>query len=261
MFIKLAFTFQPACVQGTGGAVGPQGPQGLLGPKGEKGEKGKLGLQGPMGPQGPTGVAGSRGKKGEKGLRGPPGPTAGGLVYTRWGRTTCPSTSGTQLLYAGRAAGSWFDQKGGGANYLCLPGQPQYSTYTAGTHYGRAYLYGAEYQTAGSYDNGPFNSVSNHNVPCAVCYTPTRGTVVMIPAHMTCPSSWTREYYGYLMANHHIYHRTLYECMDRSPQSVPGSLSDTNGALFYHTEVRCNHGVSCPPYNAQKEVTCVVCTK
>ena len=121
--------------------------------------------------------------------------------------------------------------------------------------------YGAEYQTAGSADNGPFSSVHNHNVPCAVCYTPTRGTVVMIPARLTCPSSWTREYHGYLMANHHSYHRTLYECVDQSPQSVPGSLSDTNGALFYHTEVRCHHGVPCPPYNAQKEVTCVVCTK
>ena len=44
------------------------------------------------------------------GLRGPPGSTGGGVVYTRWGRTTCPSTSGTQLLYAGRAAGSLFSQ-------------------------------------------------------------------------------------------------------------------------------------------------------
>ena len=261
---NLTFTFQPAGVQGTDGAVGPQGSQGLPGPQGEKGERGQQGLHGPMGPQGPTGVAGNSGQKGEKGvngLRGPPGPTAGGVVYTRWGRTTCPSTSGTQLLYAGRAAGSWFSQSGGGANYLCLPGQPQYSTYTAGSHDGRAYLYGAEYQTAGSADNGPFSSVHNHNVPCAVCYTPTRGTVVMIPARLTCPSSWTREYHGYLMANRHSYHRTLYECVDQSPQSVPGSLSDTNGALFYHTEVRCHHGVPCPPYNAQKEVTCVVCTK
>ena len=111
MFIKYAFTFQPAGVQGTGGAAGPQGPQGLLGPKGEKG---RLGLRGPMGPQGPTGAAGSRGQKGEKGVngtRGPPGPTAGGVVYTRWGRTTCPSTSGTQLLYAGRAA--WMGRIGG----------------------------------------------------------------------------------------------------------------------------------------------------
>ena len=78
------------------------------------------------------GLAGSKGQKGERGwqgasgLRGPPGPTTGGVVYTRWGRTTCPSTPGTQLLYAGRVAGSYFTERGGGANYIhtCLPEQP-----------------------------------------------------------------------------------------------------------------------------------------
>ena len=30
----------------------------------------------------------------------------------------------------------------------------------------------------------------------------------------------------------------MYECVDQSPQSVPGSLSDTNGALFYQTQDR-----------------------
>ena len=181
-------------------------------------------------------------------------------MYTRWGRTTCPNTTGTQLLYAGRAAGSSRNEKGGGANYLCLPEQPQYSTYTAGVQGGRAFLYGAEYQTGGSYDNSPLRSFHDHNVPCAVCYTSTRGTVVMIPARLTCPSSWTREYYGYLMAEYHRLHRRMFECMDQSPQSVPGSAADTDGALFYPVEVKCN-GIPCPPYDTQKEVTCVVCTK
>ena len=123
-----------------------------------------------------------------------------------------------------------------------------------------AYLYGAEYQTRGG-DNGPLRSFHDHNVPCAVCYAPTQGTVVMIPARTTCPSSWTREYYGYLMADYHGHHRTMFECVDISPQSVPGSIANTDGALFYHTEVKCNHGIPCPPYDTQKEVTCVVCTK
>ena len=182
-------------------------------------------------------------------------------MYTRWGRTTCSNTSGTQLLYAGRAAGSEHNEKGGGANYLCLPEQPQYSTYTAGSQRGRAFLYGAEYQTAG-YDNGPLHSVHNHNVPCAVCYTSARETVVMIPARLTCPSSWTQEYYGYLMTTRNDFHsRTMFECVDRNPHSIPGSVANTDGALFYHTEVKCSHGIPCPPYNTQKEVTCVVCTK
>ena len=109
--------------------------------------------------------------------------------------------------------------------------------------------------------NGPLDSVHNHSVPGAVCYTLTQRIVVMIPAQYTCPQSWTREYYGYLMGNRNNYHRTMFECVDISSQSLPGSEADTDGALFYHTEVKCTHGISCPPYDAQKEVTCVVRTK
>ena len=184
------------------------------------------------------------------------------MVYTRWGKTTCPSTSGTQLLYAGRAAGTNHLDKGGGANYLCLPEHPQYSTYTAGTQGGRAYLHEVEYETGNpSSETGPLHSLNDHNVPCAVCYASTRETVVMIPAQNTCPSSWTQEYYGYLMAEARYHHRSTFECVDQSAQSVPGSIADTNGALFYHVEVKCSVGIPCPPYNTQKEVTCVVCTK
>ena len=67
----------------------------------------------------PMGFAGSKGEKGERavsGLRGPPGPNTGGVVYIWWGRTTRPHTSETELPYTGRAAGSHFEQKGGGAS-------------------------------------------------------------------------------------------------------------------------------------------------
>ena len=70
-----------------------------------------------------------------------------------------------------------------------IPEQPEYSTYTAGTGSSRAYLYGTEYQTGGP-DNGPLHSVHQHNVPCAVCYTSTRETVVHdLPAHHPGPRS------------------------------------------------------------------------
>ena len=81
----------------------------------------------------------------------------------------------------------------------------------------------------------------------------------MIPARLTCPSSWTREYYGYLMTERSSHHRTMFECVDQNPESVPGSVANRDGASFYHTEVKCN-GIPCPPYDTQKEVTCVVCT-
>ena len=60
------------------------------------------------------------------------------------------------------------------------------------------------------------------------------------------------------MANRNNYHRTMYECIDHSPHTVPESEANTNGALFYHTEVKCNVGIPCPPYDAQKEVVCSV---
>ena len=48
--------------------------------------------------------------------------------------------------------------------------------------------------------NGIFPGKQEHNVPCAVCYSSIKTVKLMIPARITCPSSWTREYKGYLMA-------------------------------------------------------------
>ena len=99
------------------------------------------------------------------------------MVYTRWGRTICPNITGTQLVYAGRAAGSHYVHQGGAANYICLPNNPSYLQYRSGHQSDRDYIYGVEYETS---ENGPLLSVHNHNVPCAVCYVSTRETVLMI---------------------------------------------------------------------------------
>jgi len=181
----------------------------------------------------------------------------GGVVYTRWGNTSCPNVSGTELVYAGRAGGTWYQHKGGAANYLCMPDDPNYLRYRPGVQ-GYSSVYGAEYET---YAGFPLSAVLNYNVPCAVCYASTRGAVTMVPAKTLCPSTWTLEYSGYLMSNYKGYgHATMYECVDKNPDSVPGTAADTNGALFYHVEANCN-GMACPPYDPQKELTCAVCTK
>ena len=134
---------------------------------------------------------GERGPTGQKGDTGPPGPSVGGAVYTRWGRTTCPSSNGTQLVYAGRAAGSWFNHKGGAAAfhwcYHCLPNDPSYLQYRS-TSWLSIWVW--VYETR----DGPLSAFHDQNVPCAVCYVSTRGTVLMIPAKTICPPSWTREY-------------------------------------------------------------------
>ena len=183
------------------------------------------------------------------------GLAGGGATYIRWGRDDCPSTA--QLLYNGMAGGSFYNQHGGGNSYLCLPYNPQYLSYRNGVNPGRAYVYGAEYQVE---EISAFPGMNQHNVPCAVCHTPTRGAKIMIPARTSCPSSWTREYYGYLMAGGHNHPRSApFECVDVSAESLPSTAADTNGALFYFTESRCV-GI-CPPYVDGKELTCAVCTK
>ena len=181
---------------GKDGEIGPPGPQGPVGPPGLpgpttvdpglQGPPGSPGPEGPTGPPGPQGSQGQPGPPGERGLTGPPGSTnnTGGAVYIHWGRTTCPSTPGTHLVYAGRAAGSQHSDSGGGANKLCLPNSPQYLNYAPGTQ-GGASLRGTEYESA---PGQPFRRVRNMDVPCSVCYS-TRETVLMIPARISCPSS------------------------------------------------------------------------
>ena len=197
------------------------------------------------------------GEKGDTGTKGEPGPSTGGVTYNRWGRTTCPDTPGTELVYSGRAAGTHYTHQGGTSDYLCLPDNPQYLTYRPGVQ-GRSPIHGAEYQV--NHDTLPLPGLTDHNVPCAVCVNFQRKVFLNIPAHTTCPTSWTREYCGYLMTESVSYHRTAAVCMDKDPEAVRGEAANTNGALFHHTEAVCN-GIDCPPYDPEKELTCVVCTK
>ena len=225
--------------------------------QGRDGRDGRDGEPGPRGLQGRDGKVGPQGEKGDMGEQGPPGPSSGGVTYVRWGRTTCPNTTGTELVYAGRAAGTHFQQKGGTNDYLCLPEEPQYLAYKPGVQ-GYNPIHGAEYQT----DNyQPLDHLHNHNVPCVVCHSTLRESVLMIPARMSCPDTWTLEYSGYLMTEYRGHGgRTSAECVDKDPETVPGEVANTNGAMFHLIEATCN-GLQCPPYNAEKELTCAVCTK
>ena len=119
-------------------------------------------------------------------------------------------------------------------------------------------MYGAEYEIN---TDGPLShNVADQNVPCAVCHVRERGSLLMIPARNDCPASWTKEYEGALMSEYHGFHRTMYECVDKDAESVPGSAASTNGVLLYFVEASCN-GLPCPPYDPEKELLCAVCTK
>ena len=122
--------------KGEMGSVGLPGVRGPLGLTGETGIKKKHGEKGDLGPLGfpvPEGPAGEKGEKGEQGGQGHPG-TAGsvmncGQTYVRWGRTTCPGNQSTEVVYSGRAGGSWYHSNGGATNYICMPDNPDYLQY------------------------------------------------------------------------------------------------------------------------------------
>ena len=179
------------------------------------------------------------------------------MTYIRWGNDSCPDTAATQLVYAGRAGGTFYTTQGGGAEKLCLPDDPDYISDPKSITGTKPSLYGAEYQTS----NGPHHNLNNQNVPCAVCYASTRAAMIMVPAKTECPSSWTREYYGYLMTEQTTHYRSSFNCVDVNPAIVAGGSGNTNGALFYYITATCNLGLQCPPYVANKAVTCAVCTK
>ena len=88
-----------------------------------------------------------------------------GVVFTRWGRSTCPTAS--KLVYSGFAAGSHNSHKGGGANVLCMRPIPTYGEFNAGNGDG-ALLYGYEYNSGGlrstAFTSLNYYEVSSENI-------------------------------------------------------------------------------------------------
>ena len=252
----------PTGPRGEKGDIGLQGVQGKVGRPGARGAKGIPGQQGPLGISGPQGAVGEKGDRGDPGLPGPQGPQGaqgpptGGAVYVRWGRTSCPTGQGTELVYSGRAGGTYSGFQGGGANILCMPNNPDHQQYGGGVQ-DSSPISGAVYRTS---SGQPLVSLNTYSIPCTVCCTTTRVKVLMIPAKVSCPTGWTVEYTGYLMAENRGNYRLQYECVDQNAEAVPGTSGVTNGARLYHVEPNCS-GLPCPPYDAQKELTCVVCTR
>ena len=194
------------------------------------------------------------------GLRDSQGGSQGGsgVTYTRWGRTTCPSDQGTEVLYSGRAAGSPLQNSGGGANYICLPEDPDYLPFQSGVQ-GYSHVTGVQYAF---YSVPGLSYTDTCHAPCAVCYTPSRSAEVMIPANTQCPGNWTVEYVGYLMSEWKgRSSRTMFVCVDKDPEIIPGLCGVNPPNIPFHlVEAHCNL-LPCPPYDAEKELACVVCTR
>ena len=155
--------------------------------------------------------------------------------------------------------GSYYTHTGGGSNYLCLALDPIFDKTTSGSQ-GNSYIYGTEYKVSGNSNMFPKN-VHDHDAPCSVCHSGSRGSHVMIPGRNICPSGWTLEYKGYLMSAHYGHNgRTQFICVDGNAEGTTGSRRDDDGALLYFAESHCG-SLPCPPYATGKELTCAVCTK
>ncbi|XP_056006027.1 short-chain collagen C4-like [Ostrea edulis] len=179
------------------------------------------------------------------------------VVYTRWGKKTCPSNA--ELVLSGFTGGSHYTHSGAAVDPLCLPRDPEWGRYKDGADGGRAYVYGAEYETGNSLSN--LRNLHDHDVPCAVCLVHNRSVLRVFPARKTCYKGWKLEYDGYLMAGYHTHPAaTTYKCVDRKPDTITGGHSDQDGYRFYFVEAKCG-SLKCPPYVNGRELVCAVCSK
>ena len=123
---------------------------------------------------------------------------------------------------------------------------------------GNAPIYGAEYQAQ---RNEPPGAFLNHNVPCTCCML-YQSSGRFSDSSTYIMSYWMDSgiYSGYLMTEHIFHRRRSTICVDSLPETVHGEAGHSDGTLLSHTEATCS-GLQCPPYDPQKELTCVVYTK
>jgi hypothetical protein len=210
-----------------------------------------------VGTTAPTAKLHVGGTAGTDGIKYPDGSLqtrAPGIVYTRWGRTTCPS--GATLLYAGYAAGGHYGHVGSGANTVCLNSVPTWGQYNDGDQNG-ALLYGVEYENQGAV--GALAGLHDYDLRCSVCYRQDTTISFWNWGSQTCPSGWTPEYTGYIVANHYTQYKSEFVCMDGASEAT-GSNANSNGSLWYTTEYECG-SLPCPPFVQNREATCSLCRR
>src|SRR6218665_529951 len=169
------------------------------------------------------------------------------------------------IFSVGYAAGNWFNDQGGGSNYLCLPESPEWGRTIAGVQGGGSYIHGVEYEMQEAHS--PFLTTNNGdiqlltlNAPCSLCQVTGRSTQIMIPPRRTCPAGWYLQYRGYLVTSHRSHRKQDYICLDEAPEAIHGSHRNDEGALFYQVEAVCG-SLSCPPYVNGGEIACIVCVR
>jgi hypothetical protein len=192
------------------------------------------------------------------------------VIYTRWGRTVCPT--GANALYKGYMGSAPYNLQGGASNFLCMHETPEvlagnvagiqgYSAHIYGVEYE---LYSSEYRVNGKpfkWDNNNNAQLHNQDAPCVVCEVPNKSAQIVIPARLDCSPGMTLEYKGVLVAMKDNYAgKTQFICVDEAPEVIPGGSANTNGGLIVLAQVFCGGTLPCPPYVKGNEVGCAVCS-
>ena len=122
-----------------------------------------------------------------------------------------------------------------------------------------ATVYAAEYRM----QNGQaLDHLLGYTVLCVVCAVPSRSAQVMIPGRLSCPDTWTVEYTGWLVADDSNVNKAIFICLDKTPDATIRTPARLQSARMHHIEAACSStDLPCPPFNATKELACVVCTK
>ena len=55
--------------------------------------------------------------------------------------------------------------------------------------------------------------------------------------------------------------QSTHECVDEMPEYVEDEAADKDGGILFFVQAICNQGLDCPSYDANKAITCVVCSK
>ena len=118
--------------------------------------------------------------------------------------------------------------------------------------------YGAVYEMQDQSTPYP-SSLDSKLAPCVVCAAERKSTTVMIPARNDCPTGWSLEYHGYLLASHHDTDRKSHTlCFD---DNIEG-LNPTGGGGYQLYRVGVDDGYGLPSsFPTARELTCGVCSK
>lgn len=120
----------------------------------------------------------------------------------------------------------------------------------------RGKIYGVELISA----DPPFDSSKEGKaILCSVCQLYTRNAIVMVPGTHTCPSGYTEQYKGYIVAAGSSSNNIPqdYVCLDENVDV--GTESGNNQAKAYPVQVKCG-ALDCGTYPDNAEIKCIVCS-